>query len=221
MRAAVPDAGSFAHELVEWDAWSPAQVARRLAGIEAPWYVAAGWAIDLFLGGRRREHEDLEIAVPSDRFEEVADALAELELFVVGPDPALADPPPDRGIATPLAEAGALLRTYHQTWALDRAARAWRLDVFREPSDGDTWICRRHESVRLPYDELIERTPEGIPYGRPEVVLLFKAKHAHLAKNEADLAATLPRLDDERRRWLADALELAHPGHPWLDRVNR
>jgi Aminoglycoside-2''-adenylyltransferase len=220
MRAVVPTSGSFAHDLVAWDAWRPEEAAWRLARVEAPWYVAAGWAIDLFLGGRRREHEDLEIAVPSDRFGEVVDALAGLELFVVGPDPALADPPPDQGIATPLAEAGELLETRHQTWALDREASAWRLDVFREPSDGNTWICRRHEDIRLPYDELVERTPDGIPYGRPEVILLFKAKHAHLAKNEADLAATLPRLEPGRRRWLADALALAHPGHPWLDRVS-
>jgi Aminoglycoside-2''-adenylyltransferase len=33
--------------------------------------LAAGWAIDLFLGGPRREHEDLEIAVPGDRFDEL------------------------------------------------------------------------------------------------------------------------------------------------------
>ena len=219
MRAAVPASGSFAHELVEWDAWSPDEIARHLDGIGAPWYVAAGWAIDLFLGGQRREHEDLEIAVPADRFAEVVNALPDVELFVVGPDPALADPPPDRGIATPLAAAGAMLDAYHQTWALDRVAGAWRLDSFREPSDGDTWICRRHEDIRLPYDELIERTAEGIPYGRPEVILLFKAKHAHLAKNEADLAATLPRLEPERRAWLADALALAHPGHAWLAKL--
>ena len=51
------------------------------------------------------------------------------------------------------------------------------------------------------------------------MILLFKAKHSHLAKNEADLAATLPQLEPERLRWLADALALAHPGHAWLDRV--
>jgi hypothetical protein len=219
MHAPAPTSGSFAHDVVDWEAWRPEEAATRLARVEAPWYVAAGWAIDLFLGGQRREHEDLEIAVPADRFGEIVDALAPLELFVVGPDPALADPPRDQGIATPLREAGDLLETRHQTWVLDRAARAWRLDIFREPSEGDTWICRRHEDIRLSYDELVERTPGGIPYGRPEVILLFKAKHSHLPKNEADLAATLPRLEPERRRWLAGALALAHPGHPWLDRV--
>jgi hypothetical protein len=44
----------------KWDAWRPEEAAYLLERVEAPWYVAGGWAIDLFLGGQRREHEDLE-----------------------------------------------------------------------------------------------------------------------------------------------------------------
>ena len=36
-----------------------------------PWYVAGGWAVDLHLGRPTREHEDLEIGVPRERFAEV------------------------------------------------------------------------------------------------------------------------------------------------------
>ena len=200
---------------MQWDAWSPAPVQPLLAGVEAPWYVAAGWAIDLFLGGQRREHEDLELAAPAARFGELVDALGGFEVFVISPDPNA----PGATLATPFAEAGGLLDETHQTWVLDRAAGVWRFDVFREPSDGGTWICRRDESIRMPYKRLIERTADGIPYARPEVVLLFKAKHAR-PKDDGDLAAALPLLDAERRRWLAGALELVHPGHRWLDVVS-
>jgi aminoglycoside-2''-adenylyltransferase len=195
-------------DVEKWQAWRPEEAFRRLTGLRAPWYVAAGWAIDLFLGGARREHEDLELAVPNARFGEVAAALADLEPFVIGT--------PENGLATPYAEAGeeALAET-HQTWFRERETGFWRLDVFREPSDGDTWVCRRDERLRMPYERLVERTPTGIPYGRPEVVLLFKAKHAR-PKDDADLAAALPALDDERRTWLRDALELVHPTHRWL-----
>jgi len=177
-----------------------------LAGVAAPWYVAAGWAIDLFLGGQRREHEDLEVAVPNAQVDQVAEALAEFELFVItGPHQ-----------ATPLAEARDQLEETHQTWVLDRAAEVWRMDVFREPSDGDTWICRRDDSIRMPYDRVIEWTDDGIPYGRPEIVLLYKAKHSHRERDQSDFAAVVPRLEPERRRWLAEALEVVHPGHAWL-----
>jgi hypothetical protein len=194
-------------DVSRWDAWRPERVARLLEGVHAPWYVAAGWAIDLFLGEERRVHDDLEIAVPNTRFDEVvAEALAGFEIFVIT----------DRHEATQLAHARDRLDDTHQTWVREPDAGSWRFDVFREPSDGDTWICRREPAIRLPYDVLIEWTDDGIPYGRPEVVLLFKAKHAHEEKNGKDFAAALPRLDRKRRRWLRDALELVHPSHPWL-----
>jgi hypothetical protein len=199
----VPQA--FEPDLTKWDAWHPAEVARRLADVDAPWYVAAGWAIDLFLGEQRREHEDLEIAVPRHRFAEVAEALAGFELFVAGD-----------GLVRPLAQADDALETHHQTWVREPATGLWRLDVFREPSDGETWICRRDPRIRLPYDDVIDRTADGIPFGRPEIILLFKAKHADRAKDQADLATVLPHLEPSRRRWLAEAIALVHPGHPWL-----
>ncbi len=187
-----------------WDAWRPEEAAARLAGIDVPWYVAAGWSIDLFLGNERREHEDLEIGAPADRFDEVEAALGELDFHVV-----------TRGTAEPVAEAGALLETTHQTWGLDRPANVWRVDVFREPSAAGEWVSSRHPAIRLPYAELIEHTSGGIPYGRPEVALLFKAKQAR-PKDESDLAAVLPRLGPERRRLLAEWIALVHPGHFWL-----
>jgi hypothetical protein len=196
-------ADAFEPDNEKWDAWRPEEAQRLLASVEAPWCVAAGWAIDLFLGGQRREHEDLEIAVPRDRFDQVARALAGYELFVAGD-----------GVVRPFAQAGHL-ETHHQTWVREPATGVWRLDVFREPSDGDTWICRRDESIRMPYSELIERTDDGIPYARPEIVLLFKAKNDR-PKDDADLAAVLPRLAPARRQRLAAWLAIVHPGHRWL-----
>jgi aminoglycoside-2''-adenylyltransferase len=197
---------AFEPDVSKWEAWRPEQVASLLQGVEAPWYVAAGWALDLFVGEQRREHEDLEIAVPNTRFDELVPALDGLEPCVI------------TGLneATPLAGARDQLAGTHQTWIREPATGLWRFDVFREPSDGDTWICRRDPRIRMPYDRLIERTEDGIPYGRPEVILLYKAKHADRERDEADFAEVLPLLDLHRKRWLVDALELVHPGHRWL-----
>jgi Aminoglycoside-2''-adenylyltransferase len=195
---------AFQPDVSTWDPWTPGDVLEVFARVEAPWYVAGGWAIDLFLGGARRQHDDVEVAVPAARFGEIAGALAEYDLCVV-----------KDGEATPLDTAGSALAGTHQTWVRDRGTGSWRLDLFREPSDGDTWIYRRDERIRCPYSTVIERTDDGIPYGRPEVVLLFKSSRATEAKHEDDFAAVLPRLDAHRRRWLADALELTDPGHRW------
>jgi hypothetical protein len=193
-------------DVSKWAAWRPEQVAVRLESVDAPWYVAGGWAIDLFMGGQRREHEDLEIAVPNSRLDEFLPSLDGLEVFVItGP-----------GEATPIELARDRLEETHQTWVREPATGFWRLDVFREPSDRATWICRRDASIRMPYRDVIEWTADGVPYGRPEVILLYKAKHADRARDQGDFEDVLPVLGVKRRRWLAEALQVVHPGHAWL-----
>ena len=167
--------------------------------------MAAGWAIDLFLGEERRAHDDIDVAVPRDRFDEFRDALEGLEVFVVGD-----------GVAHAVTRAA--LERYHQTWFREPDTGLWRVDILREPVEGETWICRRDPRITLPYEDVIERTSDGIAYMRPEVVLLFKAKLAR-PKDDADFTVVLPRLDGHSRAWLANALELVHPRHKWLHEI--
>jgi hypothetical protein len=183
--------------------WTPGQVARQLAGIAAPWCVAAGWALDLFRGTRTREHEDIEIAVPAARFPEVRDRFPGYAFDVVSSGRIWENATPD------------VLAATYQTWLRDPATGSYLLDVFREPHDGETWICRRDESVRLPYSEIIRHTPDGIPYLTPELVLLFKARHAR-PKDQADFEGTIPHMTSAQRTALAELLARVHPGHRWL-----
>jgi hypothetical protein len=97
-------------------------------------------------------------------------------------------------------------------------AAGWALDVFREPHDGATWICRRDETIRLAYGKIIRRTPDGIPYLAPELVLLFKAKHAR-PKDEADFEGTVPHMTPAQRTTLANLLARVHRGHRWLGKL--
>jgi hypothetical protein len=94
-----------------------------------------------------------------------------------------------------------------------------RFDVFREPSDGPNWTCRRDPTIRRPHREIVRHTADAVPYPAPEVVLLFKAKHAR-PQDEADLTTVLPPLGQPARAWLTDALERIHPGHRWLERLS-
>ncbi|GAA5161718.1 hypothetical protein GCM10023321_46390 [Pseudonocardia eucalypti] len=119
------------------------------------WYVAAGWALDLFVGD---------------------------------------------GHAWPFPEEA---DNQHQTWLHEPATGQYRLDVFREPHRGDWWVCRRDASITLPYDDLILRTSDGIPYVIPEVALLFKAKSPR-AKDVADFPQALPAMDRSRRARLSE-----------------
>ncbi|MEV8318384.1 hypothetical protein AB0Q95_29915 [Streptomyces sp. NPDC059900] len=185
------------------NAWRPEQVAGRLNDVDTPWCVAAGWALDLFRGEQSRRHGDLEIAVPAAAFPEIRERFSEYEFDAVG-----------SGQVWTAAGAETLEAT-HQTWLRDPASGQFLFDVFREPHEGDTWICRRDPRLRLSYDAIIEQTAEGIPYLMPELVLLFKAK-AVRPKDQRDFEGTLPLLDRARRGRLSSWLELVHAGHPWL-----
>jgi hypothetical protein len=184
-----------------WDPWRPEDVARLLAAVRVPWCVAAGWALDLFRGGQTREHGDLEIAVPAPEFGAVRAELAGYDFEVIG-----------SGRAWPLDSPA--FDVMHQTWVSE--AGVYRLDVFREPQRDGAWVCRRDETIRLPYEQIIRRTEDGIPYLAPEIVLLFKAKHSAEPKNQADFAGALPVLGGGAAGWLGWALARVHPGHAWL-----
>lgn len=197
------DQASFEPDLSAWDAWHPSEVARHLGAVDMPWYVTAGWALDLFHGRQTRDHEDIEIAVPAEGFPAVRFALSEFELYAIG-----------AGLAHRLTPE--TLAATHQTWVREQTTALWRLDVVREPWDGNTWVFRRDSRVRLPRTRVIAHTDNGIPYAQPEVVLLYKAKDVR-EKDEADFAAVLPLLGSSRRNWLSEALTLVYPGHRWLE----
>jgi Aminoglycoside-2''-adenylyltransferase len=173
-------------DIEAWQSWHPSVVAERLTGVATPWYVGGGWAVDLHLGRVTRDHADLEIGVPRDRFAEIAGRFPELAFYVAGSGRVIP--------ATPEA-----LDAEHQTWALDAGAEVWRFDVMREPHDGDTWISRRHESLRRAYEKIVLTSPDGIPYLSPDVVLLFKAKYRR-PKDEADFALLAPAARAEAGR---------------------
>jgi len=215
-RAACSTAPASSHRLAvvdhpdvdAWEAWHPHHLAERLRDLPVPWYIAAGWAVDLFRGEQSRTHGDLEVGVPATHFALLRPLFPELDFWVPAGD----------GVLVPLT-AETLAGDSHQTWAWDPAAGRWRFDVFREPHDGDVWICRRDEQrIHRPYREIIRHTDDRIPYLAIEVVLLFKAKNTR-GKDEADFTGVLPLLSRAERGWLDAALGLTHPDHPWRARL--
>jgi hypothetical protein len=188
-----------------WSGLTPDGVAALLAKFDRPWWIAGGWAVDLFLGRQTREHADIDVAML--RGDEVAlpRVLAGWEIKVA-----------HDGALEPW-DGSSLVAPRHQLWARRDAAGPWDLEVLLEDHDGGHWHCRRDSRVRLPLDRFGRSTAAGVGYVRPEVALLYKAKGWEIDRNAADFAAAAPSLDAEARTWLIDALRLAHPGHAWLE----
>ena len=136
-----------------WEAWSPSEVADVLAGTEAPWAVAGGWAIDLHLGRQTREHGDIEVAIPNGLFADFRRELTHFDLYEAS-DGGVRRLGPDE------------LPQAHQVWTLDRSVRRWRMDTFLEPGDTQTWISHRDERIHLPLAEVVRRNRDGPTWPR-------------------------------------------------------
>lgn len=185
----------------DWIPWTPAEIAGHMLGLDVPWCITAGWAVDLFVGHQTRQHADVEIAIPASGWPEVRRRLSALEFFVAGG-------------GRLWALDGPAFEAHFQTWGRDSSG-VFRLDVFREPHSGQTWVYRRNSQITRQYSTLIQTTADGVPFMAPEVVLLFKAKH-NRDKDRDDLAACLPLMTEAEKAWLAGAISLSHANHPWL-----
>ena len=190
-----------------WKPWRPDEVKERLAGIGAPWCVAGGWALDLWHGKETRPHDDLEIAILRSDFAVFRAQLSGFRCCVA-----------DSGKVSALPTDSAPGSDKHQIRVLDEPAKAWRMDIFLEPGDGEIWVFRRDHAIRRPRSQAIATTAGGVPYLRPEAVLLYKAK-AVSTKDEKDFSLCVPLMEAAARAWLRVSLARVHPYHPWIGRL--
>lgn len=190
-------------DLGQWLAVEPSAGAAWLSGLGAPWWIAGGWALDLFVGERTRPHHDLDIGVLRRDMARVRDLLQTWEMFEAK-DGRLTR----LGADLPRADV-------HSLWCRPAGAERWTLQLMLDDSDGDDWIYRREPSIRRPLANLVARSEQGLPYLLPEVQLLYKARRVR-PRDRADFDRVAWLLARPARDWLRAALLRAEPGHPWL-----
>jgi len=118
-----------------------------------------------------------------------------------------------------LAPEAAIPHDHGQLWLRRDGFSPWLMDLMLTPVVGDTWYYKRDQRISRPIESVIRVSPDGIPYQRPEISLLFKARR-RWEKDEADFAAVVPVLEPADRAWLRDAIALTEPTrHPWLERL--
>ncbi|HET7673781.1 MAG TPA: hypothetical protein VFK11_04715 [Candidatus Saccharimonadales bacterium] len=190
--------------------YSPATAKTLFANTNIDWWVAGGWALDLFLGRQTREHEDLDISVLRKDERKVRDFLSGWHMQIgLGEgklEPAVLETtsifPKDREII----------------WCKPSAIEDWAFEILLCKSEENEWVFKRDSKIRRPIKEIGGITDGGVPYLQPEIVLLFKAKTAD-SKNQADFINVLPSLSQKQRVWLDKSISMVHPGHPWLKKL--
>jgi len=176
-------------------------------GFPAPWGIAGGWALDLFIGHESRPHADIDIAIMRTDQQQLRSRLSgRVEKVVAGH---LAEWSSGEILERPVHE-------IHVTWP-----DGYHLEFLLNEQDQSTheWVFRRDGRIRRSLAAAFA-TNRDVPYLVPEIVLLYKAK-APSVKDDADLSAVLPRLSTEQRTWLDQAIARTTPGHRWLSVLAR
>lgn len=193
-----------------WEAYRLERVTGIMSRLSRPWWIAGGWAIELHLGGsQRREHQDVDVLVLRADAAVIQQELGGWDLHLAGRETGVIRWEPGAAIPHHVGD----------IWIRELDGGPWRYQLMLNPSEGDDWLFKRDHTLRLPLSQIGLQTQSGIPYLRPEILLLHKGTGSLgiRDKDEADFLAALPFLDVDARRWLAEALSGVRADHPWLD----
>jgi aminoglycoside-2''-adenylyltransferase len=171
------------------------------------WWVAGGWALDLFLGDIVRAHGDLDIGIFRDDAAAVTACLPDWDVFEA-----------KNGLLKRLDLGAAPRADVNSLWCRPVDSHEWALELLLDDRTEQNWVFRRRPEIVRPLVSMHGRSSDGLPYLVPEIQLLYKAK-APRPRDEDDFERVLPYLEPNAAAWLKQALEVAHPEHPWIERL--
>ena len=178
-----------------------------MGSFAAPWCVAGGWALDLFLGRVTRTHADLELAIFRQDQALLRAQLADWRLQKIVD-----------GRTVDWHEGESLSLPVHEIHGTSRDAPPRKIEFLLNERNDDAWVFRRNAMIALAINRAIVRSKGGLPILAPEIVLLFKAKSPR-PKDELDFRDVAPAMNGASRRWLREALALCHAGYQWIKQL--
>ena len=164
--------------------------------------MAGGWAVDLFVRRLTRLHKDIEIALFRHDQSALQEHLAGWSLRKVV-DHRRVSWLPGEWLTLPVHEIHG------------RGPEGQALEILLNEYDRGRWVFRRDSAITRPAKLIYARSAEGVPFLRPEIVLLYKSRGAG-PDDHADFEQAVGLLDHESRTWLGAAVRRHVPGHRWL-----
>jgi len=168
------------------------------------WWIAGGWAVQAFTN-TARPHGDIDLSIPRSEVPALLRHLqGQLDVWAA-----------DKGALHPLLDAASVApASCGNLWLRPDGTAAWEYDILLMDVIAGTWTYKRDSRVSLPMAEMLWEH-DGIRYLRPEVQLLHKASSVR-PKDQEDFDSCFPLLSRSARRWLREALAIAHPDHAWM-----
>ncbi|UFU00678.1 hypothetical protein KO561_07010 [Radiobacillus kanasensis] len=174
----------------------------QMSKFDKPWFIAGGWAIDLFVGHETREHSDIEIGLfRQDQFV-LKNYLNHCDFQKVV-----------KGKLMPW-NAEYVELPIHEIHGKRRDGDS-AMEILLNERVEDIWLFRRETSITYPIQDLIRISSSGIPFLAPEIVLLYKTKNPR-EKDLLDFQQVVPLLDREKKVWLKEAITKWDLNHEWI-----
>ncbi|QOK29032.1 hypothetical protein IIE26_10385 [Cytobacillus oceanisediminis] len=173
------------------------------------WWIAGGWALDLFLERTTREHKDIDtLILGCDHIILQEHLHDEWELFKAY-----------KGKLIPWNQEEQLDSHFDNIWAKKKGETTWAFQVMILDTEDKHWIYKRNSEIRKLLDDIGLESPSGVPFLRPEIQLLYKGGSSVIREKDViDLYNVLPKLSDKKLHWLKKSLSIQFPnGHPWID----
>jgi hypothetical protein len=184
--------------------WNPLSVHEAVAlmdGFPARWWMSGGLALELHVGQTWRHHDDTDVGICRDDVGHLSTILGGWEIVVAA-----------NGELTPW-DGGPLQAGAQQNnlWCR-RIGRPWELDIVVGEGDDRRWVYRRDPKLALPWERVVLRTTQGVPYLAPALQLMYKSVHVR-PKDQLDADTVIPALDPAS----VALLDLHLPrDHPWV-----
>jgi hypothetical protein len=126
-------------------------VTELLGGVQVPWWIAGGWALDLHLGRCTRAHHDIDVLVLRQDLPRIRERLRGWGLHA-------ADPP---GVLRPWQVGETLPSSVHDIWCRPGPASPWVLQLMVDDTAAEEWVYRRDRRIRRAVSRLAGPASNG------------------------------------------------------------
>ena len=159
-----------------------------------PWFIAGGWAIDLFLDKETRVHSDIEIGIYRKHQMHLYRYFESSKKYFINNKSRIGKHEKKEW------NKEYLQLPIHEIYV---EYKGLELEVLLNERDEDNWIYRRDKEIKLDEKRVILFTEKRIPYLCPEAVLLYKTKELN-DKDCKDIVNASKKMNETQIKWLID-----------------
>ncbi len=194
--------------LENWQPYTPKQIANLLPDLNVPYWIAGGFALEIFVGRNYREHTDLDIVIRRDDQHIFRHHLSDYAFFAAAPPGKLRVWPKDERLP----------KLINDVWVKEQSEGPFVFQIMFLETDGEYWVYRRDTTIRGHLHNFGLVTKDGFPIIAPHIQLLYKA-HRIRPKDKLDFDTCLAYLSKWQKSWLATTLKKVYGKHPWLNQL--